>query len=80
MSQLVHQVNEKHGTYKLHGAVVGEEVLNLHGPVWSGLEVSGTVGRLAHVAAPGVDIFQLVEVSWFHQDVQAVLTETPGAE
>lgn len=68
----------KWGTYKLHGAVVDKQVLNLDTPVWSEFEVSSTLWRLAHVAAPGINIFQLVKGSVAHQDVQAVLTETSG--
>lgn len=68
------------GTYKRHGGVVGKEVLNPDAPVWSEFEVSFAMCGLAHVAAPWINIFQLVEGSRAHQDFQAVLTETSGMD
>lgn len=70
----------QNGTYKLHGAVVDKEVLDLHAPVWSEFEASVAFWRHTDVAAPGVDVFEFVEGSRCHQDFYAVFTETPGEE
>lgn len=68
------------GTYKLHGAVVDEEVLDLAAPVGSEFEVSGAERRLAKVAAPRIDIFELVKSPGADQDVQTVLAETSATQ
>lgn len=67
-------------TYKLHGAVVGEEFLHLDAPVWPQFEVSGTLWGLAQVAAPWIDFCLFLKGVWTHKGVQTVLTETPGEE
>lgn len=67
-------------TYKRHGAVVDEEVLNLDAPVWSESEVPSTLWRPAHVAVPGIDFLHLVKGPRADQDLQAVLTETSGRD
>lgn len=68
----------KTSTYKLHGAVVDKEVLDLNAPIGSEFENPFALRRQAHVAAPGVDVLQLVEGFWAHQDVHTVFAETSG--
>ena len=63
-------------TYERQCTGVDEELLDLQPPVGPQPQVPAALGRLAHVAAPGVDVLQLVEGPLAHQDVDAVLTET----
>ena len=63
-------------TYECQCAVVDEELLDLQPPVGPQRQVPLARGRLAYVAAPGVDVLQLVEGPLAHQDVDAVLAET----
>lgn len=68
----------KRAAYKLHAGVVDEEVLNFDPPVWPEFEVPAALRRVAHVAPPGVRVFDLVKVPRVNQHVQAVLTEAPA--
>ena len=67
-------------TYEGHGAVVGEEVLDLDAPVRPQFEVPGTQRGFTHEAAPRIHILQNVEGPQTHQDLQTALTETPGGD
>ena len=66
-------------TYKFKSTVVCKELLDLGGPVSSTFEVSSSAALrgVAHETAPRINVFQLVEGFWSHQDVQTVFTETP---
>ena len=58
--------------------VVGEELLQLEAPVVPSLQDAVLQQRLAHVAAPRVQIPSVVRRSGVDQDVQTVDAETPG--
>ena len=63
-------------SYECQCTVVDEELLDLQPPVGPQHQVPTALGRLAYVAAPRVDVLQLIEGPLAHQDVDAILAET----
>lgn len=67
-----------YATHKFKGTVIGEELLHSHAPVRPEFQHTILFRGQTDVAAPGIDLLQLVKSVWSNQHVQAVLTETPG--
>lgn len=65
-------------THKLHGAVVGEKLLDSNAPVLPGNQSTVRPVRLTQVADPRVHLRQCIKRPWTDEDVQAVITERPA--